>query len=364
MATLDAAASTPLVEVKALHKEYGSVCALQKLELNVNAGEFLTLLGPSGCGKTTLLRCIAGLETSTAGRILIDGRDVTRIPPERRPLNMVFQRYALFPHLNVFDNVAFGLRLKKVAKEERRGRVHKALELVHLPGYERRMPHQLSGGQAQRVALARALVNEPKVLLLDEPLAALDRKIRQFMQDELRDIHRRSGTTFIYVTHDQDEAMAMSDRIVLMRDGRIEQMAAPGEMYHHPSSQFAAGFIGDANVVTGRVDAGGHIAWQGVVVGTQPGASTGEERAVLLRPEALRVCADDPLSPAVAGEIVGSTYFGFYWLHHIRVGDDVLDVRDFRRWSDGPPTGACWINIDVDRAVVMADQPPTDRQEH
>jgi ABC-type Fe3+/spermidine/putrescine transport system ATPase subunit len=232
---------------------YGRVTALDDVSLEIEEGELVTLLGPSGCGKTTLLRIVAGFVRPSEGRLLLQGRDVTRVPPHRRAVNMVFQRSALFPHLDVFENVAFGLRVAGLARDEVGGRVTEALALVRLQGFERRRAHELSGGQMQRVALARALVNRPRVLLLDEPLSALDLRIRLEMEVELRRVHRETGATFVYVTHDQREALALSDRIVVFDQGRVEQVGAPGDIYRRPATPFAARFVGDANVVAVEV---------------------------------------------------------------------------------------------------------------
>jgi putative spermidine/putrescine transport system ATP-binding protein len=237
-----------LVEVR---KTYGEVVAVERLTLEVLTGEFFTMLGPSGSGKTTTLRVIAGFELADSGRIDLHGVDVTRSPPYERPVNTVFQDYALFPHMNVLENVAYGLRVKGVAKRERAERAAEALRMVRLPGVESRRPIQLSGGQRQRVALARAIVNQPRVLLLDEPLGALDLKLRQEMQLELKAIQRELSEriTFLYVTHDQDEALTMSDRIAVFSDGRIEQVGTPGEIYERPANEFVAGFVGTSNTV-------------------------------------------------------------------------------------------------------------------
>ena len=238
-----------LVEVR---KTYGEVVAVERLSLEVLAGEFFTMLGPSGSGKTTTLRVIAGFEPADSGRVELHGADVTRSPPYVRPVNTVFQDYALFPHMSVAENVAYGLRVKGVSKQERERRASAALEMVRLPDIGDRRPIQLSGGQRQRVALARALVNRPRVLLLDEPLGALDLKLRQQMQVELKSIQRELSEriTFIYVTHDQDEALTMSDRIAVFRDGRVEQVGTPGEIYERPANEFVAGFVGTSNIVT------------------------------------------------------------------------------------------------------------------
>ena len=242
-------ATEPRVRLEGISHRFGSETVLRDISLEIAPGELLTLLGPSGCGKTTLLRIIAGFERPSEGRVLIDGEDVTSLPANRRPTNLVFQRPTLFPHLDVFANVAFGLQVARVGRAEQRERVSEALALVRLARYERRRSHELSGGQMQRVALARALVNRPAVLLLDEPLSALDLKIRLEMEVELRRVHRETGATFVYVTHDQREAMALSDRLVVMDQGRVDQVGTPTEIYRCPATVFAAQFVGNANVL-------------------------------------------------------------------------------------------------------------------
>ena len=244
---------TAAVHLEAVEKHYGDVVAVAGIDLEVRDGEFFSMLGPSGSGKTTTLRMIAGFELPTAGRILLHGRDVTRVPPFERDVNTVFQDYALFPHMTVGDNVGYGLMIRKVDRTERRARILDALRMVRLVGYDDRRPNQLSGGQRQRVALARALVNRPRVLLLDEPLGALDLKLREEMQIELKAIQQQVGITFIYVTHDQQEALTMSDRLAVFRDGRIEQLGNPAEVYEHPATAFVAGFVGTSNLLTGDV---------------------------------------------------------------------------------------------------------------
>jgi putative spermidine/putrescine transport system ATP-binding protein len=241
--------ASPDIRIRGLRKSYGDVAAVDGIELDIEHGEFFTMLGPSGSGKTTTLRMIAGFETPDEGTIELAGEDVSRLPPYDRPVNTVFQDYALFPHMNVQDNVEYGLRVKKVARDERRRRAVEALEMVRLASHGDRKPAQLSGGQRQRVALARAIVNRPKVLLLDEPLGALDLKLRQQMQIELKSIQKDIGITFVYVTHDQEEALTMSDRIAVFNDGRIEQIGPPAEVYEHPESEFIAGFVGVSNVI-------------------------------------------------------------------------------------------------------------------
>lgn len=243
----------PMVHLREVSKRFGRFVAVDGVSLDIRAGEFLTLLGPSGCGKTTLLRMISGFETPTSGTVWLDGRDVTFEPPYRRDVNQVFQSYALFPHLNVEENIAFGLEMRKVPKAEAKGRVAEVVELVSLQGFERRSPSQLSGGQRQRVALARAIVCKPKVLLLDEPLSALDAKLRFQMQAELKRLQKKLGITFVFVTHDQEEALAMSDRIAVVNEGRIEQLGNVDEIYHAPRTRFVANFIGQANIMEAQI---------------------------------------------------------------------------------------------------------------
>ena len=243
-----------IIRLTDVDKSFDDERVVKKLNLDVEEGEFLTMLGPSGCGKTTTLRMIAGFEVPTSGQIFLEGEDVDDKKPNERNVNTVFQSYALFPHMNVFDNIAFGLVEKKVKKDEIRSRVEEMIKLVQLDGMEKRMPAQMSGGQQQRVAIARALVNRPKVLLLDEPLGALDLKLRKQMQGELKALQRRLGITFIYVTHDQEEALTMSDRIAVMNRGRLEQVGTPEEVYNHPETKFVADFIGESNIIEGYIE--------------------------------------------------------------------------------------------------------------
>jgi len=302
-------------------KRFGDVTAVDDLSLEIERGAFFSLLGPSGCGKTTSLRMIGGFEEPTLGTVYLGGTDVTDLPPYRRNVNTVFQSYALFPHLDVFENVAFGLRRKKVAGGDVKRRVHDILTLVDLPGFASRRPSQLSGGQQQRVALARALVNHPQVLLLDEPLGALDLKLRKQMQLELKRIQSEVGITFIYVTHDQEEAMTMSDRLAVMRHGRIEQIGGPEDVYEHPATEFVAGFLGASNLLDGevadrrpplariRVSGGSDVA----VPAEQLNGATGAIR-VGVRPEKISLQRDDGVPPdgwnAVSGILRMSTYVG------------------------------------------------------
>lgn len=238
-----------ILQLQGVRKKFGESDVLEGIDLEIQRGEFITLLGASGCGKTTTLRIIAGLELPDSGRVILEGQDITELEPNKRPVNTVFQNYALFPHMNVADNIGYGLKIRKVPKNMIAGKVEEMLRLVQLEGFGKRMPSQLSGGQRQRVAIARAVVNEPKVLLLDEPLGALDLKLRRQMQLELKRLQKRLGITFIYITHDQEEAINMSDRIAVMNQGILEQMGTPNEIYYHPRTSYVAGFVGSANIL-------------------------------------------------------------------------------------------------------------------
>ncbi len=314
------AAGDPTVRLERVSKHFGELVAVKELDLDIGRGEFFTMLGPSGCGKTTTLRMVAGFEQPTAGRVLIEGSDVAGLPSYKRPTNTVFQSYALFPHLSVRDNVAFGLRRKKVPKDEITQRVESELERVGLAAEINRRPNQLSGGQQQRVALARALVNLPKVLLLDEPLGALDLKLRKELQLELKGIQRDVGITFVYVTHDQEEALTMSDRIAVMSNGVVEQVDTPENVYERPATTFVAGFIGVSNLMPGTVTSAtggrGMIRLDtGLEVESMlDGLATGERCHAVVRPEKLRIT--DPGSvtpgglPGVDGIVQSSVYLG------------------------------------------------------
>jgi spermidine/putrescine transport system ATP-binding protein len=299
------------------------VTAVDDLSLEINRGEFFSMLGPSGCGKTTTLRMIGGFEMPTAGTIRLGERDVTDLPPFRRDVNTVFQNYALFPHLTVFENVAFGLRRRKVAGPQVARQVGAMLELVELPGYERRKPNQLSGGQQQRVALARALINHPRVLLLDEPLGALDLKLRKAMQIELKRIQTEVGITFIYVTHDQEEAMTMSNRLAVMRHGHVEQLGPPEEVYEYPQTEFVAGFLGASNLLDGEIkeqrDGQTTVLLSGGTTITLPtdraAFPVGTQVKVGVRPEKITIATEDaPEPPSGWNSVIGllrmSTYIG------------------------------------------------------
>jgi spermidine/putrescine transport system ATP-binding protein len=319
------------VRLDRVTKRFGDVTAVDDMSLEIRHGEFFSLLGPSGCGKTTTLRMIGGFEEVTSGTVYVGGVDVTDLPPFKRATNTVFQNYALFPHLNVFENIAFGLRRRKTPPNEIRHQVEFMLDLVELPGYERRRPSQLSGGQQQRVALARALVNNPSVLLLDEPLGALDLKLRKQMQIELKRIQSELGITFIFVTHDQDEAMTMSDRIAVMRAGHVEQLGAPEDLYERPATEFVAGFLGVSNFLDGEVvGRSGELADIRLVDGTlvrapAPGVNGARQVRVGVRPEKLRVLPDGadvgPAMNTVQGKVLDASYVGVSTQYLVETAD-------------------------------------------
>jgi spermidine/putrescine transport system ATP-binding protein len=316
------------IALEGVSKRFGKHEAVREVTLSIHEGEFFSLLGPSGCGKTTTLRMIAGFEVPDEGRIVLQGEDVTSLFSNRRPVNMVFQQYALFPHMSIYDNVAFGLKVKRVPRREHRGRVTEMLRIVELEGLERRRPRQLSGGQQQRVALARALVNRPAALLLDEPLGALDVKLRKQMQLELKGIQHDVGTTFVYVTHDQEEALAMSDRIAVMNGGRVEQVGSPREIYEHPQTAFVADFIGSLNVLELSVDelVGDNAVMrldeaERVVAAVGPDTRIGDALRVAVRPEQVRITPPGSVAPdggsRLQGTIAELVFLGMYTQFHV-----------------------------------------------
>ncbi len=316
------------ISLQGVGKRFGDVVAVRETNLDIRDGEFFSMLGPSGCGKTTTLRMIAGFEVPDEGRVVLRGADVTNVPPNHRNVNTVFQHYALFPHMSVLDNVSFGLELKRVPRGERRDRVKEMLKVVQLEGMEKRKPQQLSGGQQQRVALARALVNRPAALLLDEPLGALDVKLRKQMQLELKRIQTELGTTFVYVTHDQEEALTMSDRIAVMNGGDIEQIGDPKEIYEHPQTPFVADFVGSLNAFDLRVDevADGLAVMrvserERLVVPVGAGTKTGDELRVAVRPERVRIEPTNGRAPeggsSVEGTVAELVYLGGLTQFHV-----------------------------------------------
>ena len=316
----------PLVRLVGVTRRFGDQVAVQPADLVVHQGDFLAILGPSGCGKTSLLKMIGGFLEPTGGRIEIGGEDVTRLGPERRPTNMVFQGYGLFPHMTVRQNVAYGLRIARVPEPEAATRVAEMLALVHLEDFADRPAPQLSGGQAQRVALARALVMRPKVLLLDEPLAALDLQLRRAMQEELRRLHRSLGGTFVFVTHDQEEAMGLANRIVVMQAGRIVQEGSPSEVYQDPGSEFVARFVGEANLVPGRRTADAVTLDAGV---SFPAPGADGPVAVVVRPQAIAILPEGHAAPAghvaLTGRILDRMFLGDHWKYVVDVAG--LEIR-------------------------------------
>ncbi len=344
------------VELIGVSKNYGDVIAVDSINLQVKPGEFLSLLGPSGCGKTTTLRMLAGFEQPDAGFIKISGVEVQGVPPHKRDVNTVFQHYALFPHMSVAENVAYGLRQKGVAKSEIGIRVAEALDMVQMSKLGERKPRQLSGGQQQRVAVARALVNRPGILLLDEPLGALDRKLREEMQIELKLLQSRLGITFIFVTHDQEEAMSMSDRIAIMLDGHIEQLGDPETVYEHPTSAFVAGFVGRNNFWQGVATELGATSDSGVVfVATRPeeNVPNGEAALSAVRPECIRLTAERPTAATncVAAVVAGVAYFGDVLQYVVTTGERDIVVlvprANLARFHVGDSVWCSWSADDV-----------------
>jgi spermidine/putrescine transport system ATP-binding protein len=351
------------VSVQGLTKTFGGLAAVQDVSLDVKPGEFLTLLGPSGCGKTTLLRLIAGFEEPDRGAILISGRDVAAMPPNERPVNTVFQHYALFPHRTVAGNIAFGLEMKNVPKSEIPARVEKGLEMVRLPGFGERRIDQLSGGQKQRIALARAVVLEPEVLLLDEPMAALDLKLRKEMQVEVKNLQERLKITFVFVTHDQDEALTMSDRIAVMNQGRVEQLGTPEELYERPRTRFVADFLAVKNIVEcavesveggkARVRTGGGTV---VVAKDDGGYKVGNKVWIGVRPEQIALSAGGENSfPAVIDDEI---YLGDCTDWQVRVGQELLTVSEQATSARGRKRGdAATVSFPADAVLRLDDKP-------
>jgi spermidine/putrescine transport system ATP-binding protein len=356
-----AGGGVPAIELVSVAKQFtirtDVVSAVDHIDLAIEQGEFFSMLGPSGCGKTTTLRMIAGFEEPSSGKVLLYGSDVTSVPPNKRDVNMVFQNYALFPHMSVADNIAFGLERTGVEKGEVKTRVADALELVELTGRERRRPKELSGGQQQRVALARALVNRPRALLLDEPLGALDLKLRQTMQIELKRIQREVGITFVYVTHDQSEALTMSDRLIVMHDGRIEQLGTPKELYEQPMTRFVAGFIGTSNILKGTVESirdGNAVLGTGgdetVLVPVRTPVPVGAPLEATIRPEKMRLTVERPTGGcalrAKVQEVVYlgtstnytvTTVLGELVVYQLNAGDDLVTPdRGDEVWASWP----------------------------
>jgi spermidine/putrescine ABC transporter ATP-binding subunit len=356
-----------IVRMEGVTRRFGAVLAVDDVSLEIRPNEFFALLGPSGCGKTTLLRILAGFERASAGRVLIDGEDMARVPPNRRPVNMVFQSYAVFPHMSVAENVAYGLLVTGVPRAEIAPRVKNALAMVRLEGLEARKPDQLSGGQRQRVALARALIKRPKVLLLDEPLSALDRKLRQEMQLELVRLQQDVGITFVIVTHDQEEALSMADRIAVMDGGRILQVAPPQELYESPACRMVADFIGTMNLfparVLGAANPGIRLEAAGIGEFELPAAAPpGAEVGVAVRPEKVELSREPPASGLIAarGTVAQVAYFGDYSHVAVEIGGGVRITcyhthrsrRDQRAFAEGE---ACWVSWHPAESILLTE---------
>lgn len=314
------------IDLMEISKDFGDTTVLENLNLYIRQNEFLTLLGPSGCGKTTTLRIIGGFEAPTTGKVIFEGKDITKQPPYLRQINTVFQKYALFPHLNVFENIAFGLRIKKLSKDEISSRVAEMLRLVNLSGFEKRDIDSLSGGQQQRIAIARALVNEPKVLLLDEPLGALDLKLRKEMQMELKKIQKSVGITFVYVTHDQEEALTMSDTIVVMDKGRIQQIGTPTDIYNEPKNRFVAKFIGESNIIEGLMLEDYKVEFAGNVFPcVDKGFGKNESVDIVIRPEDLDIVPTD--EGQITGRVTNVTFKGVHYEMEVQSGDYIWTIH-------------------------------------
>ncbi|MCP4382153.1 MAG: ABC transporter ATP-binding protein [Hyphomicrobiales bacterium] len=358
---LDEPAPTVLLEANDLHKSYGPVHAIRGVDFALAQNSYVTLLGPSGCGKTTILRLIGGFETPDSGRMALAGQLLDGVPAARRPVNTVFQSYALFPHLDVTANVGFGLSLAGLGAEEVATRTADALRMVRMEEMANRRPHQLSGGQQQRVALARAIVNRPKILLLDEPLSALDRKMRKDMQIELKDLQRRLGLTFLHVTHDQEEAFALSDRIIVMNSGLIEQSGTPEAIYRHPESAYVADFIGGSNLLPAKVvavvdgKATVECAFGSLISPAAPGVGVGKRASICLRPELLVLSGD---APRLAARVTHVVFQGADWLVEATAGEHKLLVRAVGAAPPPEIGSSVSVHCDPDQAWVAAGDPP------
>lgn len=347
-----------IVKLEGFGKNYGKKEVIKDIDLEVYEGEFLTLLGSSGCGKTTILRSISGLDIPTFGKIYIDGEDVTNLEPQLRKVNTIFQNYALFPLMNIYDNLAFGLRMKKISEDEIKSRVNEMLELVHLEGYEKRFPRELSGGEQQRVSLARGLINRPKVLLLDEPISALDLKLRKMMQIELKMLQRKLGITFIYVTHDQDEALSMSDRIVVLRNGKIEQIDSPNDIYDKPNSLYVAEFIGDTNIISSKVES---IDYDkklvyldgGLIANINGNYNVGDNVDIVLRPENIKISNTLKKHNSITGDVKELIYDGSSTKLIFNIDKKMIKVVVFgndKRYEVGQELNLYW---DIEDMIVF-----------
>ena len=348
-----------LIDLKGICKEYDGTQVLKDINLYVRKKEFVTLLGPSGCGKTTTLRIIGGFEYPTSGEVYFEGKEISALPPYKRRVNTVFQKYALFPHLNVRDNIAFGLKLKKVPKKEIDKKVDRMLELVNLKGYGKRHVDQLSGGQQQRIAIARALVNEPEVLLLDEPLGALDLKLRKEMQLELKNMQQQLGITFIYVTHDQEEALTMSDTIVVMRDGKILQIGDPKRIYDEPANAFVADFIGESNILKGTMikDELVHFAGHDFVC-VDSGFGENAPVDVVIRPEDIMIVGED--IGQLTGVVQSVLFKGVHYEMMVSTGETTFKVHSTTMQPQGSTVGINIVPFNIHIMKPMQEEAPSD----
>lgn len=338
-----------LIDLKNVSKSFGKTKVIENINLYVKKNEFLTLLGPSGCGKTTILRMIGGFEEPTYGDVIFDGEVINDMPAHKRPINTIFQKYALFPHMNVYDNIAFGLKIKKISKKEIKEKVTKMLTLVKLEGYEKRKINALSGGQQQRVAIARALVNEPKVLLLDEPLGALDLKLRQGMQMELKEMQERLGITFIFVTHDQEEALTMSDTIVVLDKGAIQQIGTPEEIYNKPKNCFVSKFIGTSNIIPGKITEKNLIEFSNIKLKCiEDGFTPYEEVNVVIRPEDVEIVS--PENSMIKGIIEAIVFKGVYYEFTIKANNRRWKVQNINIRKENEVVG---MKIEPERIHIM-----------
>ncbi|RWG00860.1 MAG: ABC transporter ATP-binding protein [Mesorhizobium sp.] len=366
-----ASAHSDFVRIENVTKSFGSVAAVKDVSINIGKGELFALLGGSGCGKTTLLRILAGFETPTSGRIVIDGKDMTKVPPYERPINMMFQSYALFPHMSVEKNVAYGLKHDAMSASERKDRARQMLDLVQLSDLAHRKPHQLSGGQRQRVALARSLAKHPKVLLLDEPLGALDKKLREHTQFEIANIQYKTGITFVVVTHDQEEAMTLADRIAVMDRGTIRQIGSASEVYEYPNCAFVAGFIGSINMfdgtiktINGTTKVGVPMLGATLEVGENSNLAVGQNVKVAVRPEKINISRDPPPAPMnrIEGTVDDLAYFGKDSLYRVKLATGVVlqanNVNSHRdqeggrvaQWGD-----KVWLSFEPSSVILLRD---------
>ncbi len=338
-----------IIELRGVTKSYdGRTDVINDINLDIGEGEFVTLLGPSGCGKTTILRMIGGFETPTSGKILLEGEDISVLSPNKRPVNTVFQKYALFPHLNVFDNIAFGLRLKGLSRDVMEEKVKKVLDIVDLEGFEKRRVSTLSGGQQQRIAIARAIVNEPKVLLLDESLSALDYKMRKEMQTELKNMHKLLGITFVFVTHDQEEALTMSDKVAVLADGRLQQVGSPEMIYNEPANVFVADFIGESNIFNGTMLEDRKAAFAGTVFQTVDDYPRGTRIDAVIRPEDVEIVKAG--EGQLQGVVTACDFKGTFYVTFIECGQYEMEVHCFEHHPEGEKVG---VRVDPDMIHII-----------